>query len=1193
MLESMAPPPDTPAHHPAPTADWPIGFMVLHGNRLEDLRQLLIEHVRQFPLPGLSPEWMVVQSNGMKQWLEQGLAAAEGLGVCAATRMVFPAEMLWHAYRTVLGADLVPAQMPLDREHLVWRLMHLLPRWFEQDTQGVFEPLARYVRNDHGRTDDARLLQLCQQLAQLYDGYQNYRADWLRDWARGQACFSDAQGGTHELPPTERWQAQLWLELLADVSANRKGATPMPTSRAEVHEAFLQQMAHATPQGLPRRIVVFGVSAMPMQSIEALAALGRVSQVMVFVLNPCQHHWGHVVSERQWLQAVLRQRQAPKPGTDVPSAGVIDGHVQAQPLLADWGQQGRDYLHLLDVHDHTDRYRHLLGRIDFFADPAPQDPHAAAPLASRLHRLQSDILNLNPLPSDPHRYPVAAGDDSVLLVQAHSAVREVELLHDRILSWLEADKQLRPSDIIVMVPDMTPFAPLIHAVWGRFAADDPRRLPYSVADQSAKDHPMAAIIDALLQGPSARLTLDDWLSWLEVPAFARACGFPPEELFGAREALRSVGVRWGLDGEHRVSMGVGLSAADATPNTWLFGLQRLLLAQAQGSMTAAAWQGVAPADPGDHPAANLSHAALNALCTSLRTLEQVLQQVGAPRTPSDWVRDLHQIVADVLVAQTESEERALLGLTEPLTQWLQSCQVAGLDSEVSLSVVRTHWMSCLSSTGSGNRFLSGGVQFATLMPMRSIPFQRVCLLGMNDGQYPRRQPQTDFDLMRWPGMRRPGDRSRREDDRYLFLEALLCARQQVYISWQGFKATDQSQLYPSVLVGQLIQHLDAAHTEPLGVHTAPMQSFSRQYFERADSPWKTYATDWAHARGWPTPSQPRPAEPPAATQGHPLPLTLPLDSLIAGLRQPLDVFYKHRLGMNLQSPEQELPDTEPFDLNALDMYHLVDQALAHPADHVVMARASGLLPLGHLAERPLLRLNSQVKALNDRLSDLLHNHPWQPLAEQLLNCPTPQTVTDGAVQSVSGTVGGSHWYQNPAGQWLHVVLRPGPLSKNKAFQIHPLLSAWARHVMANACGQPCTTHWIGLGEVKVLQPLPPAQAQAVLHRWLLAYQNAWASPLAVPGRSACLFIARLFSPGKETDTGQRLLKAHADARMAFVGSDQSRREAERTALAMMARHARDYPDVASLIEHWAPVLYQDLIEALLSSAPNRAEGNDD
>ncbi|MDI9330288.1 MAG: exodeoxyribonuclease V subunit gamma [Alphaproteobacteria bacterium] len=1183
----MAHPAPTP-QSPAPTADWPTGFMVLHSNRLEDLRQLLIGHVRNYPLEGLNPEWVVVQSNGMKQWLEQGLADARGLGICAATKMVFPAEMLWLAYRLVLGPDRVPQHMPLDREHLVWRLMRLIPECLQSDAEGVYEPLRSYVRQGAKPVDDGRLHQLSQQLAQLLDGYQNYRADWLRDWAAGTASLSNALGQPQDLPANELWQARLWQALLTDVAADSDLDLALPPSRAEVHEAFMRQMNSAAPGGLPKRILVFGVSAMPMQSIEALAALGRVSQVMVFVLNPCKYYWGDVVSERQWLQAATHTRQAPKPGTPALSADALEWHTRAQPLLAAWGQQGRDYLHLLDVHDDVGRYKHLLGRIDFFEDPVSEDRTLQA---TRLQRLQSDILNLNPLPATEDKYPVADADDSVVLVRSHSAVREVELLHDRILGWLEADPDLCPRDIIVMVPDMSRFAALIHAVWGRFAADDPRRVPYSVADQSAKDHPMATIIEALLQGPSARVTLDDWLSWLEVPAYARACAFPVEELQEVREALRAVGVRWGLDGEHRVSTGVALNVDEATPNTWLFGLERLLLAQAQGPMAGADWQGVWPAHL-DRP---MSEAALTALCASLRTLDRVLHMVSAPRPPAHWVRDLNAIVNDVLVVQTEAELRAVLALTAPLKQWLASCQIGRLSAEVPLEVVRKHWMSCLSDSGSGNRFLSGGVQFATLMPMRSIPFKRVCLLGMNDGQYPRRQPVTDFDLMRSPGMRRPGDRSRREDDRFLFLEALLCARESVYISWQGWQITDQSELYASVLVGQLIDHLNAAHTQPIEVLDAPMQSFSRQYFEQPDSVWQTYATDWAQARGWRDADSgggTKASEHGLGPQAEP-PVCVRLTELTAMLRQPIDVYYKHRLGMVIHTPEEELPDAEPFHLGQLEMYQLVEAALAYPDTHVAMARGSGQLPLGLMAQQPLKQLNSQVKALRDRQESILDGSTWQPMPEQTTQWHAPDDAGLPSPFGVMGTVGGTGWWRNDHAEVLHVVMRPAALSKSGVYRIHPLLAGWAAHLLANAGGLRCTTHFVGLKEAKVLPAIDAQSASEILQKLLLIYRQAWLTPLAVPGRSACNWTEHRMAPDKEADPAIRNLKAHGKSRGDFMGVKQNPREAERTAVAMMRRHANEYADVMEAIETWGPQLYGDLLEALGTSGQDQEGGDDD
>ncbi|BBI63158.1 hypothetical protein HSBAA_44640 [Vreelandella sulfidaeris] len=158
-------------------------------------------------------------------------------------------------------------------------------------------------------------------------------------------------------------------------------------------------------------------------------------------------------------------------------------------------------------------------------------------------------------------------------------------------------------------------------------------------------------------------------------------------------------------------------------------------------------------------------------------------------------------------------------------------------------MVREHWLGQIDEHSLSQRFLAGAVNFATLMPMRAIPFKHVCLLGMNDGEYPRSQPPLDFDLM--GSDYRPGDRSRREDDRYLFLEALLSARQQLYISWVGRSQIDNSPMPPSVLVGQLRDHLAAGWRTQTGeplldalTTEHPLQPFSRRYFTQttSDSP---------------------------------------------------------------------------------------------------------------------------------------------------------------------------------------------------------------------------------------------------------------------------------------------------------------------------------------------------------------------
>jgi exodeoxyribonuclease V gamma subunit len=186
--------------------------------------------------------------------------------------------------------------------------------------------------------------------------------------------------------------------------------------------------------------------------------------------------------------------------------------------------------------------------VDVFVDPVlTADGQGRTP--TMLEQLQSALLNLEPLPHTPHELP--ADDSSVRFVQAHSAQREVEVLHDRLLAWLDADPTLKPSDIMVMVPDMANFAPHIHAVFGRFAHNaqhhDPRLLPYTVADTTPRTEPLVQALDTLLQLPQLRLTRVEWQSLFEVAAVRKRFGLEEHDVAQLDSWLADAGVRWGLD----------------------------------------------------------------------------------------------------------------------------------------------------------------------------------------------------------------------------------------------------------------------------------------------------------------------------------------------------------------------------------------------------------------------------------------------------------------------------------------------------------------------------------------------------------------------------------------------------------------------------------------------------------------------
>ncbi|MBF0272013.1 MAG: exodeoxyribonuclease V subunit gamma, partial [Magnetococcales bacterium] len=751
----------------------PSGMIWIHGNRIETLREDLVARMVAEPLAPLENEIILVQSNGMAQWLKLGIAGEgmesgaglAGARIATALELLLPARFLWRVYRAVLGEDGVPEYSPFDKDRLVWRLMRLVPQLTALEP---FAPLRRFLEHD---TDWRKRFQLAERLADLLDGYQVYRADWLAAWAGGDDRLIDARGQRLSLPEGQRWQAALWRALREDVARDATGdRQAFRAGRAEVHAEFLRRAAgwgeEARPGGLPRRVMVFGITSMPRQSLEVLVMLSRWTQVVMYVHNPCQYYWADIVPERELLRGGR--------GNSRVRAGYPESlpeewmHLHAHPLLAAWGMQGRDFIGLIDEYANEgmgleDRRLNDLEiqRLECFETPYSSP-------STLLHQLQDDILELRPLDETRSLWPPVAPrrDGSIRFHVAHGPQREVEILHDQLLAAFQADPTLNPRDVLVMVPDINGYAAHIQAVFGLHDHRDPRFIPYVLANQGRRPvDPLLGAVERLLALPRSRLTASEVIDWLEVPAVRRKFAIAEEDLPTLRLWIRDSGIRWGLHDGHRVALGLPENATEGeSRNTWRFGMRRMLLGYAVGDR-GGPWQGIAPHDEIDPGAAEL----LGALIGFVTRLEACWTLLGTPATVAEWCVRLRGLLADFFDPGGDGMDAfTLMQLGNALDPWQDLCAEAGLDDRLPLSVVGEYWLSRIEEGGLAQGFFAGAVTFATLMPMRAIPFRMVCLLGMNDGEFPRPGVRTDFDLMRTSY--RPGDRSRREDDRYLFLD---------------------------------------------------------------------------------------------------------------------------------------------------------------------------------------------------------------------------------------------------------------------------------------------------------------------------------------------------------------------------------------------------------------------------------------
>ena len=472
--------------------------------------------------------------------------------------------------------------------------------------------------------------------------------------------------------------------------------------------------------------------------------------------------------------------------------------------------------------------------------------------------------------------------------------------------------------------------------------------------------------------------------------------------------------------------------------------------------------------------------------------------------------------------------------------------------------------------------------------MRAIPFKGLCLLGMNDGAYPRQSTPRDFDLMtdHW----RAGDRSRREDDRYLFLEAFLSAREKLYISWQGRRSTDNQLMPPSVLVSQLRDALKARFTPEIPANLQPLQAFSAQYFQ-PNAKFFTYADDWEKAQASRSDliaASQTPLQKEVLTQSDtdlPVITEWPLSECMRLLKQPVEIYWRSRLGVQLKGPEEALQDDENFALSGLDRY-LVGRSLLEADDIAQQLEAEtlmGLLPMGAAGQGVLKQQYEAALRVKDRAAPYAENYPNE-LATQSIDLVLSMPWGDVRMAAEIFNL-----RQGDLG-YLQITSRPGAVATGQKDQqtarADLLINLWPSHVLLCAAGYKLRSVAVGLDGVAVLPSLEAEKAKQLLSQWLTVYRQSWAQPLPVTFKAGLAFVA------EQAKQAQSNKEANADLHDEKVVAQSLEKSLDKASKAFADNFSEDTDLARSLyvqrsfdhfdflrhaLPQWAPLLYEDLI----------------
>ncbi|MDG1750429.1 MAG: exodeoxyribonuclease V subunit gamma, partial [Thalassotalea sp.] len=756
------------------------------ANKMENLLAL-VEKIQQIsPLPIFSKEVFIVQNAGMQHWLNMSLA--ERRGISLNVDYALPAQFLWGLIRSLVNKGEEVEQAPFSREAMCWRIYQLLVdnRVLEDNdflsvTQYWCADSDIYNNKAKDKVADTQLssqenlkrYQLACQLADLFEQYLVFRPDWIDAWQAGklsQNTAGEVESSNKEdnFTSLEKWQAKLWLLLVEHQDYN-------PVQLLEQAKNNVEKFAYL----IPKRLCFFGINAMAPMWLSFINALSDVTDVHFFHLNPCVDYWGDILSEKQAIKN---------------SAKWTENHQQindsvGNPLLANLGQQGREFLVLLQ--------QYSMVNIEAFESTTHQN---TTQLPTALSQIQDDILTL----TDARNTPIKLNDDSIVITSAHSALREVQGLHDWLLHQFNDDSTLTPKDVLVMCPQVEMYAPYVNAVfargWQELDSDIPP-LPCSISDRVAKDsEPLVSAFSDLLTLPDSRFQVSQILAWLRLPAMQTKFGLEIEEIDKCTLWVEHACIHWGLNVEHKQRI---LNTEQVSEQfTWQYGLSRLLQGFAFSDQEAI-YQGklVLPNVEGN------DGILLGQLMLVIEQLQYFTQQLNVARTPQNWHQFLLSLIDDLFDSRHEDGFKSVFSAIESFVEY---CQHASFTEKVELPILREYLNAHFSQPDPGRQFMVGQVTFCSMLPMRSIPFKIVAVLGLNDGEYPRQRAPLGFDLMSISPSR-IGDRSRRGDDRYLFLEAIISARHALYLSYQGRSIKNNNQRQPSIVLKELMDYLEQAY----------------------------------------------------------------------------------------------------------------------------------------------------------------------------------------------------------------------------------------------------------------------------------------------------------------------------------------------------------------------------------------------
>ncbi|MEO6548368.1 MAG: exodeoxyribonuclease V subunit gamma [Ferruginibacter sp.] len=908
------------------------------SNSLTNLAEQLATSLKEQAGNVFQKQYLVTQTEGMNNWLTITLAA--NMGISANCKFLKPNDIVNQLYYWLGGEN----KKVLGADHLRWLIYNLIG---SDEFVQRFKTISTYYGQD-----DIKRIALAERVADLFDQYQVYRPEMVDQW----------NIATTENLLKKDWQKFIWIKV------REKKGEELKDKSSVVHFIIQQLNDSNQQQKLYSRlpyIHIFGISIITPLHIYLFNELSKYISVGFYLLNPAPLvYW---LDDRTEKQVARMARNHKKQARD---AGKVDG--AGNTLLISWGKVIQETFGLLFENDTF---------LNVYNDEGVVEPNTSVQ-STLLQKIQQDIFYNNDKDGRNLLTPADLQDSSLTINSCYTPVREVEVLYNYLVHLVDQKKQLlSPRDIVVMVSDIDAYAPYIRAIFNTA----PYSFPYTIADESYQSgDSLFTAVTALLSIAEDSFKAEEVMQLLDSKYIRERFHITDTALL--RNVVSMANIRFGIEGSIE---------DDTILVSWTRGLQRIMYGICMSGETeyTIGTESIYPLDVVEGDDAQ----ELIRFNHFIEVLVSFIQERSNKRNLAQWGEYIQQLVENLVfqseIGEADEDYQRLLVYIENLNLLTETT-----DEPVSFEVFKHSFVDIIASETRSAAFASGGITFCSLIPMRSIPFKVVALLGMNFDKFPRRETPLSFNIMEQK--RRKGDRNVKDNDKHLFLETILSAQQYLYISYIGRNPKDNSIHPPSALVDELVDYVASGFTEAtfkareILIVAQPLHGFSQKYFKQIPGLY-SYLGD-AQSTEILIQRSDAAKEPKSFEWDE-----IAISSLLAFFKNPFKWYYNKVLGIYYNEDDVLLPDTELFELDKLqewqlktDLLHIDDDAVQ---GYQVKALKTGVLPLKHMADvevaATMVEIAPVKKILQEAVGDCVE-------AEIAINIQLGQTIIVGKLNGV-------------------------------------------------------------------------------------------------------------------------------------------------------------------------------------------------